>query len=36
MSHWDSTADMESDRGRKKGTGKRLVDKEADAAGVGL
>jgi hypothetical protein len=32
----NSTADMESDGGRKRGTGKRPVNEEADAAEVGL
>ena len=32
----NSTADMESDGGRERGTGKRPVNKEADAAEVGL
>jgi hypothetical protein len=32
----NSTADMESDGGRKRGTGKRPVNEKADAADVGL
>jgi hypothetical protein len=32
----NSTADMESDGGKKTVRGKRPVDKEADAAEVGL